>query len=145
MRYEEPPKYLDEMGKVIVNAAYKVHERWGPGLLEHFYQIALMREISKAGLEVKSEVYLPIILDDLVIENAYRLDLLVENEIIIEIKTVEKLSVVHYKQIRTYMKLFNSRLGYLINFNTELIRKGINREILSKPSEQTTSPGRQEP
>ena len=133
MRYEEPPAYLDEMGKIIVQSAYNVHERWGPGLLEHFYQIALKNEIVKCGLDVKSEVYLSIILDDLVIENAYRLDLLVENEIIIEIKTVEKLAVVHYKQIRTYMKLFNSRLGYLINFNTELISDGISREIQSKP------------
>ena len=133
LRYEEPPEYIDDMGKIIVNAAYQVHEKWGPGLLEHFYQVALKNEISKSGLEVKSEVYLPIVLDDLVIENAYRIDLLVENEIIIEIKTVEKLSVVHHKQIRTYMKLFASRLGYLINFNTELIRDGISRKILSKP------------
>jgi len=133
MRYEEPPEYLDDMGKIIVNAAYQVHEKWGPCLLEHFYQIALKNEISKSGLDVKSEVYLPIILDDVVIENAYRPDLLVENEIIIELKTVEKLSAVHYKQVRTYMKLFGSRLGYLINFNTDLIKDGISREILSKP------------
>jgi GxxExxY protein len=129
--YTEPPEYLDKIGKEIVDAAYKVHTRWGPGLLEQFYHLALQKELLKKGFNVQSEIYLPIVLDDLVISDAYRIDLLVENEIVIEIKTVEKLSPVHYQQIRTYLKVGKKILGYLINFNTALIMEGINREIMS--------------
>ena len=129
--YEEPPPYLDAIGKKIVDATYKVHNKWGPGLLEHFYQIALHKELVKQGLKVQSEVYLPVVLDGENVENAYRIDLLVENEVVIEIKTVEKLAEVHYKQVRTYLKLSNNILGYLINFNTELAMDGTNRVIMS--------------
>jgi GxxExxY protein len=128
----EPTREVDEIGKKVVDAAFHVHDKWGPGLLESFYQIALMKEIVKRGLEVKSEVSLPVVLDDLVVENAYKMDLLVENRVVIEIKTVEKLLPVHYKQLRTYLKLSNNQLGYLINFNVELIKDGIIREIMSK-------------
>jgi GxxExxY protein len=131
IRYDEPPKYLDAIGKKVVDAAYKVHYKWGPGLLEHFYQIALSKELAKQGLKVQSQVYLPIILDGERVEDSYRMDLLVENEVVVEIKTVDKLSQVHYRQIRTYLKLSNNRLGFLINFNTERIMDGISREIIS--------------
>jgi GxxExxY protein len=130
-RYEEPPEYLDNIGKEVVDAAFAVYERWGPGLLEHFYQIALSKELRKRGLTVQSEVHLPVIIDDMTVEDAYRIDILVENEVVIELKTVEKLLPVHHRQIRTYIKLSNNRLGYLINFNTDLIRDGINRVIMS--------------
>jgi GxxExxY protein len=130
-RYDEPPKYLDLIGKKVVDATYKVHRRWGPGLFEHFYQLALCKELTKQGLDVQIEVYLPVVLDDTIVENAYKMDLLVENEVVVEIKTVERLTSAHYKQLRTYLRLSNNRLGYLINFNTELAKDGINRIIMS--------------
>jgi GxxExxY protein len=92
VHYNEPSEYLDKIGKQIVDAAYKVHLKWGPGLLEHFYQIALYNELVRRGLNVQSEVYLPVVLDGKLVEDSYRLDLIVENEVIIEVKTVEKLS-----------------------------------------------------
>jgi GxxExxY protein len=133
-KYYEPPEYLDKIGKRIVDAAYQVHKRWGPGLLEHFYQKALYKELKQCGFNVQSEVYLPIVLDDIVIDDAYKMDLVVENEIIIELKAVETLKPVHYQQIRTYLKVSDKRLGYLINFNSALIMDGISRQIMS-PSE----------
>jgi GxxExxY protein len=134
-RYSEPPRYLDEIGNKIVDTAYIVHNKLGPGLLEHVYQIAMMKELAKKGLAYKSEVYIPLKYDDLIIDKAYKIDILVENEIVVELKTVERLALVHYKQIRTYMKLNNSRLGFLINFNTAKIKDGIERQILSLPEE----------
>jgi GxxExxY protein len=130
-RYKEPPEYLDKIGSEVVDAAYKVYRKWGPGLLEHFYNIALRKELMKRGLDVQSEVYLPIVIDDEIIEDSYRIDLLVENEIVVEIKTVEKLIPVHHRQIKTYIKLSNNRLGYLINFNSDYIKDDIHRVIVS--------------
>jgi GxxExxY protein len=135
IRYREPPQYLDDIGSKIVDAAHIVHDKLGPGLLEHVYQVAMMKELAKKGLAYKSEVYIPMKYDDLTIDNAYKIDILVENEIVVELKTVERLALVHYKQIRTYMKLNNSRLGYLINFNTGNISEGIERQIMSMPGE----------
>jgi GxxExxY protein len=104
--------------------------------MEHFYERALKTELEKNGLKVESEVYLPIDLDGTIVEDSYRIDLLVENEIVVEIKSIDKLLPVHHRQVRTYMKLSNNRLGYLINFNNELIMDGVNRIIMSpyKPS-----------
>jgi GxxExxY protein len=112
-----------------------VHNKWGPGLLEQFYQKALYNELKRRGFDVQSEVYLPIILDGSIENNAYKIDLLVENEVIIELKAVEKLYPVHYQQKRTYLKVSNKIFGYLINFNSVLIREGISRQVMS-PREQ---------
>jgi len=131
IKYEEPPEYLDKIGNQVVDAAFAVHTRWGPGLLEHFYVRALKKELKKRGLEVEKEVYLPVKLDDEDVEDAYRIDLLVEKKVVIEIKSVDKILSVHHRQVRTYLKLTNNHLGYLINFNTELIKDGIDRVIMS--------------
>ncbi len=131
IHYNEPPKYLDEIGNKVVDATFQVHKRWGPGLLEHFYQNALRKELIKNGLNVETEVTLPIEIDGEIVGDAYKIDLLVEDEVIIELKAVEKLLPVHYQQIRTYLKLGNKRLGYLINFNTALAMDGINRQVMS--------------
>ncbi len=80
---------------------------------------------------MQSEVYLPVVLDGKRIENAYKMDLLVENEVVVEIKAVDRLSAAHFKQLRTYLQISNNRLGYLINFNTKLASDGINRIIMS--------------
>jgi GxxExxY protein len=130
-KYKEPPEYLDKIGNKIVDAAFQVHKRWGPGLLEQFYQKALFIELKKYGFDVQSEVYLPVDIGGTIVDTAYKIDLLVENEIIIELKSVEELKPVHYQQIRTYLKIGNKQLGYLINFNTPLIMEGIKRQVMS--------------
>ena len=130
-RYQEPPDYVNRIGDKVVDAAFQVHRRWGPGLLEHFYHRALYKELKKNGLNVESEVYLPVALDDEIVEGAYKMDLLVENEVIVELKAVEKLTPTHFQQIRTYLKVSNKPLGYLINFNKALIMDGINRQVMS--------------
>ena len=129
--YKEPPEYLDLIGTKIVDAAFQVHRRWGPRLLEHFYQKTLYVDLKKYGFDVQSEIYLPIVMEKTIIDNAYKLYLLVENEIIIELKAVEELKPIHYQQIRTYLKVGNKQLGYLINFNTALIMEGIKRQVMS--------------
>jgi GxxExxY protein len=134
--YCEPSKELNAIGTKVVNAAHKVHNKLGPGLLEHAYQAAMCRELSKMGLNVQTEVYIPIRYDDeLIIENAYRIDILVENQVVIELKTVEQFSPVHFRQIRTYLKFSNKQLGYLLNFNTVLMTNGIDRQIMSSTCE----------
>jgi GxxExxY protein len=129
-QYKEPPEHVNRIGDQIFDSAIQVHKRWGPGLLEHFYQRALYNELRKKGLHVESEVYLPIALDDEIVRDAYKMDLLVENEVIVELKAVEKLTPVHFQQIRTYLRISNKQLGYLINFNTIMAIEGINRQVM---------------
>ena len=131
IHYKEPPEYVNKIGDKVFDAAIQVHKRWGPGLLEHFYQRALYKELKKNGLNVESEVYLSIVLDDEIISDAYKMDLLVENEVIVELKAVEKLKPVHFQQIRTYLRVSQKQLGYLINFDTALAIDGINRQVMS--------------
>jgi GxxExxY protein len=128
--YNKIPQYIEDIGKVVVDSTYHVHVKLGPGLLERHYQKSLMYELKKNGLNVKKEVELPLYYDDVFLEDYYRIDLLVEDVIIIEIKSVEHLLPVHFSQVRTYLKLSNRRLGYLINFNTSMAKDGINRVIL---------------
>jgi GxxExxY protein len=130
-RYQEPPDYVNSIGDQVYSAAFQVHKTWGPGLLEHFYHRALYKELKKNGLNVESEVYLPIKLDDETIEDAYKMDLLVENEVVVEVKAVQKLTPVHFQQIRTYLRVGNKCLGFLINFNTTRAVDGINRQVMT--------------
>jgi GxxExxY protein len=128
--YSKIPQYIEDIGKVVVDSTYNVHRKLGPGLLERHYQKSLIYELGKRGLHVKKEVELPLYYDDVFLEDYYKIDLLVEDVIIIELKSVEQLLPVHFSQVRTYLKLSNRRLGYLINFNTALAKDGINRVIL---------------
>lgn len=122
-------KKLEEIGKQIVDSAYQVHKALGPGLLESTYERCMVVELLERGLKVERQIKLPIVYKDKKIDEGYRLDLLVENEIIIELKTVESILPVHIAQIISYLKLSDKRLGYLINFNVELIGKGIHRKV----------------
>jgi len=128
--YQKVPEYIEAIGKVVVNSAFKVHKEVGPGLLERHYQKLLIYELKKRGLNVKKEVELPIYYDNVLFNDYYKVDLMVEDKIIIELKTVEQLLPVHFSQVRTYLKLSNYRLGYLINFDTALAKDGINRVVL---------------
>jgi len=122
----------EEIGKIIVNAAYKVHKEIGPGLLERVYEVCLAHEIKKAGLDVKRQVEIPIVYDGIEFDEGFRLDLLVEDYVIIEIKAVEQSNPVWQAQIISHLKLTNGSLGFLINFNVPLIKDGIKRFINTK-------------
>ena len=113
----------------IIGAAIEVHKTLGPGLLESAYQECLLFELKNLGLEVKKEISLPIIYKDIKLDHGYRIDLLVENKIVLELKTVESFTDVHTAQILTYMKLGNYPLGLLINFHTKLLKNGLKRFI----------------
>lgn len=111
----------------VVDAAYKIHSSLGPGLLESVYELLLARDLSGRGLHVDRQKSVPIEFNHVKFEEAFRADLLVENAVIVEVKSVEKLALVHEKQLLTYMKLLDYRLGLLINFNVPYIKDGIRR------------------
>ncbi|MCB0338879.1 MAG: GxxExxY protein [Bdellovibrionales bacterium] len=119
----------NELSGEIVDAAYRVHSKLGPGLMEHVYQVCLKLELEKKGLDVKSEVFMPVLYDNQVIDIGYRLDLLVESDVIVELKAVKELHEAHKAQLLTYLKLTNKQLGLLINFNVPLIKQGIRRFV----------------
>ncbi|WP_084123017.1 GxxExxY protein [Aquiflexum balticum] len=114
----------------ILKCAFKVHSALGPGLLESAYQACLKYEIIKSGLYVESEKALPLIYEEVKLDCGYRLDLLVEKEVIVELKTVEFFTDVHLAQVLTYLKISNKKVGLLINFNTKSLRDGIKRVVL---------------
>ena len=113
----------------IIGAAIEVHRTLGPGLLESAYQECLLFELKSLGLKVEKEKTLPIIYKNIKLDHGYRIDLLVENKIVLELKTVECLTDVHTAQILTYLKLGNYPLGLLINFHTKLLKNGLKRYI----------------
>ncbi|HEY9364618.1 MAG TPA: GxxExxY protein [Chitinophagaceae bacterium] len=113
----------------IRGAIFKVSNALGPGLLESAYEVILMHELKKEGLEVKSQVPLPLFYDEIKMDIGYRIDILVENKVIIEIKSVENLAEVHHKQVLTYLKLSGLKLGLLANFNCVEIDKSIFRKV----------------
>jgi GxxExxY protein len=120
----------NEIASIIIGKAIAVHRELGPGLLESTYQECLFYELKNSNLLVAKEIALPIIYKDIKLDHGYRIDLLVENKVVIEIKTVEFLNDVHTAQILTYMKLGNYKLGLLLNFNVKLLKEGIKRFIL---------------
>ncbi len=113
-----------------IECAFKVHRQLGPGLLESVYETCLLHELKKSGLHFRSQQTLPIIYDDLALETGLRLDVVVENQVILELKAVEMLLPIHQAQVLTYLKLTSMRLGLLINFNTVLLKDGIKRVVL---------------
>lgn len=119
----------ERIGKAVVNAAYKVHKELGPGLLEKVYEACLAYELEKAGYLVKRQVKLPIVYDGVFFEEALKADLIVEDLVIIETKSVEIVNPVWRSQIISHLRLTGFRLGYLINFNVPLIKQGIRRFI----------------
>jgi GxxExxY protein len=119
----------NEIAKVIVDAAFKVHTTLGPGLLESAYQRVLEYELERRGLKVAPQVPIDIVYEGLVIKEAFVADIIVEDKVIIELKSVEQVAPVHKKQLLTYLKLTNLHLGLLINFNAVLIKDGITRIV----------------
>jgi GxxExxY protein len=121
---------INEISGAVVDSAMKVHTVLGPGLLEATYQHCLAHELKKRLLDVRMEVYLPVLYDDALIDVGYRLDILVESQVIVEIKSVHCIAPIHKAQLLTYLKLARKRVGLLINFNVAHLREGITRLIL---------------
>jgi GxxExxY protein len=128
--HQEIPKELDGLAKRVVDAAFRVHKVLGPGLLESAYQACLEIELQKRDVPFVSQYVLPICYEGVSIEGAYRVDLQVDDQLVVELKSVDQLLPVHSAQLLTYLKLSGSRLGLLINFNTPLIKDGIKRIAL---------------
>jgi len=121
---------VNEVARVVVDSAFAVHSALGPGLLESVYELCLAHEIRKRGFSVQRQVNLPVVYDSVCLDAGLRLDLLIEDCLIVELKAVEQLLPVHKAQVLTYLKLTGHRLGLLINFNVPMIRDGIRRVVL---------------
>lgn len=119
----------NEISKIIFDCALKVHKSLGPGLLESAYEECLFYELKKTGLKIEKQKPLPLVYENVKLEIGYRVDIIIENKVIIEIKSVEALNDVHLAQVLTYLKLSDSKLGMLINFNVTLIKNGIKRIV----------------
>lgn len=119
----------EEIGRLVVDAAYAVHIRLGPGLLERVYEVCFCHELKKRTLEAQRQVKVPIIYDNIEFEEAFRLDVLVEELVVVELKAVETMNPLFRAQLTTQLKLTNRRLGFLINFNVEKIKDGITRVV----------------
>jgi GxxExxY protein len=119
----------EEIAKKIVNSAYVVHKYLGPGLLESVYEVCFCHELNKAGLSIKRQSVVPILYDGIQFDSALRLDVIVEDLIICELKAAETMNPVYEAQLLSYLRLRQKRLGFLINFNVPTIKEGIKRMI----------------
>ena len=117
----------NEISKIVFETGLKVHKKLGAGLFEHVYEECLFYELTKSGLFIEKQKLLPIIYEDLRIENAFRLDIIIENKVILEIKTVDYISSNHKAQLLTYLKMTNCKLGMLLNFQSDVFKNGVTR------------------
>ncbi|TGM95543.1 GxxExxY protein [Leptospira dzoumogneensis] len=120
---------IDEITEIIIGSALKIHKDLGPGLFESVYEFILEKELQKQNLQVDRQKRITIQYGDIILKNAFRVDLLVENQVIVEIKSVEKLLPIHSKQTLTYLRLMKLQCGLLINFNEQLLKSGITRLV----------------
>ena len=142
MNPNSPAQYTEnQLSKIILDAAFRVHTKTGPGLLETVYEVVLAYELRKQGLEVQRQVPIRIRYDELVLDEGFRADLLVEDKVIVELKSVEKLIPVHSKQVLTQLRLSDRRLGLLINFGELHLKNGIERIVNGLPEETPPSFG----
>jgi GxxExxY protein len=132
---ENFPLTENQLSKIILDAAFKVHTATGPGLLESVYEITLAHELRKAGLKVERQVAIPIRYDELTFDEGFRADLLVENKVIVELKSVEQLTRVQSKQLLTQLRLSGRRLGLLINFGEVHLKNGVERIVNGMPED----------
>lgn len=119
----------NELSKIVFDAGLKIHKKLGPGLFETVYEECLFYELQKQGLKVEKQIVLPIVYEELKINNAFRIDIMVASKLILEIKAVEFINPSHKAQLLTYLKMTNCKLGLLINFNEETFRAGVSRII----------------
>jgi len=117
----------NDIAEVVIDACFVVHNTLGPGLLESVYETALAHELQQRGLKIVRQQPVPVTYGGIILEDAFRADLVVEDKIIIELKSVEQVAPVHKKQLLTYLRLSGKKLGFLVNFGTNLIKDGITR------------------
>jgi GxxExxY protein len=129
------PLTENQLSKIILDAAFKVHTQTGPGLLETVYEVTLAYELQKQGLRVQRQVPIPIRYDELTFDEGFRADLLVEEKVIVELKSLEQLARVHSKQVLTQLRLSGHRLGLLLNFGEIRLKDGIERIVNGLPEE----------
>jgi GxxExxY protein len=120
---------INELTEIIIGCAIEVHKILGPGLLESAYEECLAYELQKVGLKIERQKPVPVVYKDIVLECGYRIDILVEDTVVLELKSIETLNPVHEAQILTYMKFANKNIGLLINFNVTLLKNGLRRFI----------------
>ena len=130
MTYQDIPPELNNLSNEIIGLAIKVHKALGPGLLESSYKECLFYEIVNAGFFAEKEKKLPLVYGDVKLDVGYRIDILVENKLVVEIKALEALADIHTAQVLTYLKPSGNRLGLMINFNVTLLKNGIKRLVL---------------
>ena len=119
----------NEIAKIVVDTSFHIHTKLGPGLLESVYETVLAASLQKRGLKVERQVAIPIRFEEMIFDEGFRADLIVEDKVIVELKSVEQTAPVHRKQVITYIKLADKRLGLLINFGSALIKDGITRLV----------------
>lgn len=124
---------LNKITETIIGVAINIHRSLGPGLLESSYEACMVYDLSEAGLKVEQQKSLPVAYRGVKLECGYRLDLMIENEVIVEIKSIEKLLPVHKVQLMSYLKLSGCKVGLLINFNVEILKEGIQRVVNNFP------------
>ena len=119
----------NEIAKIVVDNCFRIHTQYGPGLFEVVYEEIFCYELSKTGLLFNRQQPIPLIHEEIKMEAGFRSDVIIENKVVVELKSIEALAPVHYKQVQTYLKLTNCKLGLLINFNVNLIKDGIHRIV----------------
>lgn len=117
----------NELAKIAVDVAYQIHRKLGPGLFESVYHAILVYELAKRGLKVESKAPVPVVWEDVKLDVGFEADIIVEDKLVLELKSLEQVAKIHRKQLLTYLRLTNCKLGLLINFGAELIRDGISR------------------
>ncbi len=123
------PTHENEITRVVVDVAYQIHVRLGPGLLESVYQAVMIHELRKRGLHVDDEVGVPVVWEEVRLDVGFRADLIVERKVVLELKSVEDVHPVHKKQLLTYLRLTGCRVGLVLNFGAELMKDGIFRVV----------------
>jgi GxxExxY protein len=123
----------NDIGKIVVDTALKIHKVLGPGLLESVYEVVLAKQLRKRGLDVSRQVQIPVVFDGDKFDEGFRADIVVNDIVILELKSVENVHPLHLKQVQTYLKLSGCRLGFLLNFNVELMKNGIRRCVNRMP------------
>lgn len=123
----------NEIGKIAVDSAVQIHRELGPGLLETVYEIVLAKELERRGLKIQRQVSVPIVYRDIRFDEGFRADILVEDKVILELKSLDQIAKVHSKQVLTYLRLTGLRLGFLLNFGSPLMKDGISRVVNGLP------------
>ena len=123
----------NEIGKIAVDSAVQIHRELGPGLLETVYEIVLAKELERRGLKIKRQVSVPIVYRDIRFDEGFRADIIVEDKVILELKSLYQIAKVHSKQVLTYLRLTGLRLGFLLNFGSPLMKDGISRVVNGLP------------